>query len=705
LDREGRLFYAQLAADDHWLWPVGYEDMGPWLPKIAVAAEDGRFWAHPGLDPLALARALAQNLWNWKIVSGASTVTVQTIRLLQPAPRTLGNKAKEFIQALKLERRLSKREILEMYLNLAPFGGNLKGVGAASWAYFRKRPADLSLAESAVLIAALRGPALYRPDWRPGRAKARRDLLLSRLAQKGAIAAAEAEAARREPLVAARHPAPQKAPRFAEWVLKSHPRPWVWGGPDYLGLATSMNLAYQERLEFRLTQALGPYPSRISGAGALLDNATGQILAYVGNARPNGPAGYVDLAQARRSPGSALKPFVYLEAMAQGLIVPATLLADTPLGLDSQAPRNFDRLYRGPVTAKMALANSLNAPAVRVGRWLGLEKVRLALEKAGFSFDPGRDYGDSIILGGGEVTLLELLRAYAILARGGESLELRVAFGSAGPAQKAPQPGREVFSPEAAWLVNEALTEPTRLPLSLAGDGWAFKSGTSHGYRDAWLAIYGPVRTAVFWLGDPKGAGSPDLSGLKALGPAAVLFFRDIGPGPAWPAAPGGLEKHEVCLLSGEPLGPFCPEGRSAYRLRAHAKTLPCRVHVRQNGRVVAAWPPELAGYMANLEFQGSPRPKVVSPFPGTVIRYPGPGAGVPLKSEATVGPVYWFVDGEFFQAVGPGRTPVLPLTPGPHRVSLVDDRDQTAYSDFTVVGGSLEPEIPVLRLKKSLGD
>jgi penicillin-binding protein 1C len=675
--------------------------MGYWAPKIAVAAEDKRFYAHLGVDPLALIRATWQNLTALKIVSGASTITAQTVRLLNPGPRTLTRKIDEFVKALKLESELSKDQILELYLNLAPFGGNIKGVGAASYAYFQKKPADLSLAESATLIAILKNPSLYRPDRQPELAKGRRDLILTRLAKKGVIALAEKDLAVKEPLTATRKAIPKAAPHFAELVLKANPRDWLLGGPDYQGLATSLNLAFQKKLEFRLNQALAPYPERIAGAGALIEVATGRIVAYVGNARPLGPEGSVDCVKGRRSPGSTLKPFVYLEALAKGLLAPASLLADTPLGLDGQAPRNFDRRYRGPVSVQKALADSLNAPAVRVTRLLGPETTKDVLSRAGFLVASDRDYGDSLVLGGSEVSLFELLRAYAALARGGPDRQITAGaavFIDPNEQQKSTDALTDLFEPGASWLINQILSQPNRWPYGLAGDGLAFKTGTSPGNRDAWLAIYNPTYAAVLWLGDPSGARYPDLSGFNALAAAGVLYFRDLGAKASFPPAPPAVETYLACPLSGEPKGPFCPEGIWAYRLKDKAKTRPCPLHVRQNGAMKINWPQDLALFMSPSAVSGAKSPTIVSPAPGSVIWGTASGLSLPLKSEGAVGVVYWFLDGEFVAVAGPGRVPTLPLTPGRRRLSLVDSRDRVAYSEFTVLRPKVKTLVPILK-------
>jgi penicillin-binding protein 1C len=697
LDSQGRIIYSGLARDGQWLWPEKLPNMGLWLKSMTVSIEDKRFFSHHGVDLLAVLRAMGQNIKDLRIVSGASTITVQTIKLLSPPDkRTFGTKIKEFILALKLERLYTKDEILEIYLNIAPFGGNIKGAAAASYAYFHKSPADLSLGESVTLIAILRGPSVYRPDRYPEKLQARRDLLLERLYEKSQITLSQKTAAMGEPVLPRREPIPQNIPHLANLVLERYERAWVWGAEDYDGLYLTINSSLQAQLEKRLLAALEQFPQEVTGAAAVTDNS-GRLLAYVGNARPKGPYGYVDCALAKRSPGSTLKTFVYLAAMEEGRLIPASLLADTPLGLEGMAPRNFDEKHRGPVSVKTALSESLNVPAVRVLRLIGNSKALEVLKRAGFTLDSKRDYGDSLILGGCEVTLWQVLAAYGTLARQGQNPGLRLL-----EKENPPQKLQEVFTPQAAWLTNEILREPGRLPRGLADDGLAFKTGTSHGFRDAWFAVYSGSYTAVFWLGDPTGQGHRNLSGLKALAEPAVLFMRDLGAVPPWPKAPAGLSVFRACPVSGEPAGPFCPDSQLAYRLTSLAKTHPCRLHVRENGQTVLKWPRDLAGFMAkNGAVKGNQKwAFITSPPPGGVIRQERETEAMPLKSEGTVGPVYWYMDGEFLAASLPGQTPVWPLKAGRHLLSLVDRKNQTAHSEFTVIKAPPEENIPVIRLK-----
>jgi penicillin-binding protein 1C len=356
----------------------------------------------------------------------------------------------EFFQALRLERELSKEEILEIYLNRAPFGGNIRGVGAAAAVYFGKKPADLSLGESAILVALLRGPSVYRPDRWPERAKARRDMVLEVLRGKGLIGDLEAERARLESVSDKRLSPPRKTPHLAAYLLPpADDARWRWGTPGFAGVSTAIDPLWQENLERRLELALKNAPEAVNGAGILVSNRSGLVLAYVGGVRTQGPTFYVDNVRSRRSPGSTLKPFIYLAAFADGSLGPASLLADSPANLSGQAPRNFDGVYRGPVSASRALAESLNVPAVRVLRLIGEKRALETLKTAGFTFPEGRVYGDSLVLGGLETSMLELAGAYATLARGGAAVKLRfdpnqdVEDGEDGEAEEADKAGSE----------------------------------------------------------------------------------------------------------------------------------------------------------------------------------------------------------------------------------------------------------------------
>ena len=702
LDRDGRVFHARLSAAEEWLLPVPLSEMGPWLPKMVVAVEDRRFADHAGIDFRALARAVAQNLRNGRVVSGASTIPAQLARLADPKPRSLFHKYIEFIQALKISRALGKDEVLELYLNRAPFGGNIRGVGAAARAYFNKELGDMSLGECALLTAMLRGPGLYNPGRRPELVRARRDAVLDRLQALGLAEAGLARVAKAEPVLGLRYRQPRQAWHLAEMILAepgNETAAWRWRGGQRNGLATSLDPRLQDQLELRLNQGLRRFPERITAAGAVMDNRSGEILAYVGNARRGDGVPtdhWVDCALAPRSSGSTLKPFVYLEAFRRLQMTPASLLADTPLALSGQAPRNFDLYYRGPVSARLALAESLNAPAVRVLRRLGHRRALAALRTAGFDYLGGRYYGDSLVLGGGEVNVPQLLAAYGALARQG--LEVRPTWRRAEPSQSA----RRLFPSGPAWLVNQCLTDDRRLnpaPTEAhpeAGGDLAFKTGTSHGLRDAWIVGYSPLHTMVLWAGDPAGAGHPDLAAARVWGTVLPRLAAAL-PGANWPPAPPEVENYEACALSGAPTGPHCPASHRSWRLKEPARRQACRLHRLQEGQVTIHWPPDLADFMAaqpleqmaglsaGLGLRTAFGPVITSPLPGDLIVLSENSGRLPLVSEGTRGLVHWFVDEEFFQAAEPGSTPVLSLTAGHHQVSLIDQDGRSAAAVFEV--------------------
>lgn len=735
LDRQGRLFHARLSSDEEWLLPVPLSEMSPWLAKIAVAIEDKRFYRHHGVDLLALGRAVKQNLANRRVISGASTITVQVVRLSVARDRNIFNKYIEFIQALKLERRMGKKEILEIYLNRAPFGGNLRGVESAARAYFDKSAGDLSLGESALLVALLRGPSVYRPDRRPEVARARRDLILDRLLARGLVSEAEVAEAKKERVIGlkgfSRKSMPRKAWHLAEVILAEAggKKSWRWGRPgrEY-GLKTTLDIDLQDRLELRLGRGLADFPERVTGAGIIMDNSRGGILAYVGNIRwrdEDSRLHWVDCARALRSPGSTLKPFIYLEAFVRLGLTPATVLADTPLNLSGQAPRNFDEYYRGPVSARTALSNSLNAPAVRVLRQLGQARSLEVLRRSGFdSLGGDRYFGDSLVLGGCEVDMWQMVKAYGALAALGREVKPTwrlLPQSEMGPTvARAGLPGgsdhRRIFPAGAAWLINECLKDDGRLPPALrlkrenspSGD-LAFKTGTSHGFRDAWLAAYNPSYTIVLWAGDPEGKPHQDLVALKALGPVLVpLVDDDLPPGTGWPPRPEEVERFQACSISGQPLGAHCPEAQAAFRLKEGAGTRPCSIHVLKDGQVETRWPAELRGFMSSLD-SGGPglyqkklpfKPLITSPANGSLIVQDDIESGIPLRSEGVSGLVHWFVNDEFFTAVPAGFTPVLSLKPGRHRIALIDARGQTATAEFSVVRAGehdLDEKLPFL--------
>ena len=698
LDKNGTLFHARLSIQEEFCLPVELEQMGEWLPRIAVHIEDKRFFYHPGIDFLALARAVVQNLRAGRIVSGASTISSQVIRLTYPDKRNVGNKLREFLQAVRLEISLTKHDILELYLNRAPFGGPIRGVEAAARSYFGKRANELSLAESALLIGMLRGPSLYRPDRNPEATLERRNAILHKLEKNGIVSRERIGMALLEKLPPGRSAIPGRHRHFADLALRTLPDGyWNQGSRPVL---TTLDPLLQNSLGQRLHEALHYFPSQITAAGGIVENATGAVRAYIGNSRFNltEQEHWVDCGQAPRSPGSILKPFVYLLAMEQGKIIPASFIADTPLSFQGMAPRNYDRRYRGSVTASYALANSLNAPAVRVLRMVGGESSIQLLRRLGFSFlsKSAAHYGDSLALGGCEVTLLQVLQAFSGLATLGIERPLTPLAASAKPGRLGEQ---RVFSPAAAFLTAESLRDSSRMaPVQREvfrerGLVVAFKTGTSYGLRDAWTAAFTPEYSIVVWLGDPTGLPHPALVGLPVASPIAMQILRDIPKDPnrkSWYDVPNGIESFVACSLSGAPATPVCPDKIPAQRIRDVSQATPCTMHRIREGTIQTILPAEMETFAPNSSVKLMAREHVEIVMPQRDMRlFLTPLAKeqrIALACEGARGKVYWFVDQEFFGMQKPGENLLWPLKSGRHTLSLVDEAGNAAATTFEVI-------------------
>ncbi|MDL2315995.1 transglycosylase domain-containing protein [Desulfovibrio sp. OttesenSCG-928-A18] len=749
LDKDGVLIHARLSEREEWCLPVPLSEMGHWLPKVLVAVEDKRFYRHSGVDLIALARAGAQNILAGRVVSGASTITSQLVRLSKPRPRTMGTKIHEFVGAWKLERELSKEQILELYLNRAPFGGPIRGVEAAARMYYGKRAADLSLGEAALLVGLLKGPTAYRPDRNPEAAQARRRQIIGKVARETGFPPDLTSLALAEPLPRFRPSMPARVWHMADIAFKTLPRR---GGI----VRSTLDMRVQSLLERSLMEQLAGADAGITAAGIVVDNATASIIAYVGNVRFDPSLGrqWVDCAAAPRSPGSTLKPFVYLAAIEEGYIIPASLLADTPLRLGGEAPRNFDLHYRGPVSARTALSGSLNAPAVRVLRMLGVRKALNLMRGAGFTYlsRKDEDYGDSLVLGAGEVSLLQLARGYTALAALGRDRPLlftrpRTSLAGARPEagylapmpearvdlyaslpsglasvarQRARQlegkeaPERRLYSEAACFLIADILKDPSRFPFLMQlmqareNSPMAFKTGTSFGLRDAWTAAYTPPYTVLVWFGKAEGGPDQRLVGLRMAAPAALRVLRNLTreqpPERAWYEKPAGVGEVRICSLSGAAPSPFCPATRTAFNVRKVWRTVPCAMHVLRDGNITLLWPPELEDFNKKRFSQDdhSRALLIVSPMPGA--RYlitPGVrNQPIALKVEGASYPVHWYVNGEY---LGVQEREDLPLywvpTGGGHNISVLDAMERVTSINMPVtdLGALREEALPLL--------
>lgn len=529
--RDGALLRPYMVADGRWRMAVTPDQVDPAYIAMLIAFEDRRFRDHAGVDPRALARAVVQAVRNGRVVSGGSTLTMQVARLLEESGTgRMGGKLRQMRVALALERRLTKDQILHLYLLLAPYGGNLEGVRSASLAWFGKEPRRLTPAEAALLVAIPQAPESRRPDRAADRAQAARDRVLARAVRDGVLDADEGRAALAEVVPGRRRPVPRLAPHLADRLVQASPG---------LGrIETTIDAALQARLEALAAEAVAARGERMQVAILVADHTSGEVLASVGSAAYEADArqGFVDMTQALRSPGSTLKPLVYALAFDQGLAHPETLIDDRPMTFGTYAPQNFDKVFRGTVRVRDALQMSLNLPVVALTEAMGPERLMLGMKAAGMGAvlpaGEGRP-GLAVALGGVGVTLHDMVQLYAALARGGVALPLRMTGDSPGE-------GRRVVSDVAAWQVGDILSGLAPPPGAPA-NRLAYKTGTSYGHRDAWAIGFDGQHVAGVWMGRADGTPVPGAFGADSAAPVLFQTFGRlkpvIAPRPAPPPA------------------------------------------------------------------------------------------------------------------------------------------------------------------------
>jgi penicillin-binding protein 1C len=532
VDRNGRLLRAYTTQIGRWRLPTSVDAVDARFLAALLAYEDKRFYSHHGVDPLALVRATVQLVRNRHIVSGGSTLTMQVARLLEPRHgRSVPTKLREIVRALEIEAKLSKPDILTLYLDLAPYGGNIEGIRSASLAYFGHEPARLSLSEIALLVALPQSPELRRPDRSADTARKARNRVLDRIAAAGLAAADEVEQAKREPVPSARAPMPMLAPHAADEAVAAAPLQKL----HRLTLDAVLQKKLEELVRDRALE-LGP---ELSVGLVAVDVASGEVLARVASVDyfDERRAGQVDITAALRSPGSTLKPFIYGMAFEDGLIHPETLIEDRPVRYGGYAPKNFDLTFQGTVTVRHALQLSLNVPAVAVLDAVGPGRLATRLKEAGAALvlPKGDAPGLAMGLGGIGISLADLTRLYADLARGGAALPLIERRDQAASARSA-----QLLDPIAAWYVGNILIG-TPPPANAVGSRIAFKTGTSYGYRDAWAIGFDGRRAVGVWVGRPDGAPVPGLAGRTAAAPILFdSFARMDRPFAPLPPAPKG---------------------------------------------------------------------------------------------------------------------------------------------------------------------
>ncbi|MGE0815738.1 MAG: penicillin-binding protein 1C [Vicinamibacterales bacterium] len=743
LDRHGTPLYEALAGDERRRMQIAPDRLPPMVVAATLAVEDRRFFRHPGIDPLALLRALRVNLAEGRIAEGGSTLTQQVAKLLlarraPAARRSVLAKVREAVVALRLEHRFTKRELLAMYLNLAPYGNQVAGIERASREYFGVPAAMLTPAQAALLAGLPQRPSGFNPYRRRAAALARQRTVLRRMEREGLISAEEARQARSDAVVFSRAAARQLAPHFVQMVLAAAgDRP-----PERLQTTLDADLQADVAgvIESQRPQLRAHGADNV--AVVVLDNATGEWLAWEGSGdyfdRAHG--GTINGPVTPRQPGSALKPFTYALAFESGF-GPASVLADVPASFPTAepgvvySPRNYDGRYRGPMLARAALAGSENVPAVVLASELGVPALLRFLGRAGFTtFDKtAAFYGLGVTLGNAEVRLDELVAGYAAFARGGAWLPP-----TAVPRGEEPAPYARIVSPRTAFWITDILSDAAAREYAFGRGGSlelpfpvAVKTGTSQSFRDNWTVGYSTHVTVGVWVGNFDRTSLRNSSGVTGAAPifhAVMLAAERRLAGESFSTAPvarppGTVVERTVCALSGQTASAWCPLRRREY-VAAESPDEPCRWHHESGEGVVTEWPPEYRQWarqqnlasreqgLASREYglassghgrpagavrRASREPAAVAVAERLAIASPPDGATylidptlrrefqtLPLRAVAARGLVEWRVSGAVVGRAPADGEVAWPLAPGTHRIEARDTRGQV--SEATVV-------------------
>lgn len=720
--RDGTFAHVFLSPDEKWRVPVRLEEVDSAYVQALLRLEDKRFYAHGGVDWVAVARAAISNLAEGRVVSGASTITMQLVRVREPRPRTLTSKVQEAFRAMQLEARYDKDQILAAYLEYVPYGRNVEGIEAAALSYFGHRPTALSADEIATLLAVPQNPNARYPSPRHATAlTGARNEIARRLYEAGALELPDLAALSRlegSSVPTRLAPFPRDLPHAAYWLRARY--------PELERVPTTLDRGLQKQAEADLLEDASDLSAKgiRHAAIVVLEHDTGDVRALVGSPGffAGDPGAQIPSFDVPRSPGSALKPFVYGLAIDEGHVLPEHLVLDVPVAYGTYVPKNYDGRFDGLVRAEDALSRSLNVPFVNLLAGVGVDRFIGNLEAWGVGSlrsDPGF-YGLSAAIGGLELSPIELSGLYAMIARGGAYVPPRLLVtDEVAPAT----PG---LSSGAAFLVQRALRKkdrpdfPARRRFTGVSPYIHWKTGTSYGHRDAWAAGSGPRHTAVVWLGNLDQTPSAHLVGAEVAGPLLFDVLEGLSAGEDPPPArpPRDLTRVEVCAYSGHPPGHGCAETTHVWARRTAVPTDPCPYHVAlevddATGLALAprcradrahhteqflVWPASLRRHLAAAArhaprppaflpgCEGTPgegAPRISSPSPGQhTLLIPGVPASeqeVPLAAESASAKLSWFVDGEFLGTVPSEARLWWTPRPGRHLVVVTDEAGRSA--------------------------
>jgi len=675
-DKDGNMLRSFTNEKDSWLMPVELDEINPDFIKATLAIEDKRFFKHPGIDISAVARAIKLNITNKRVISGASTVSMQVIRMLRKRDRTIFNKVIEAVHAIHLESLFTKEETLKLYFEIAPYGGNIHGVKAASLKYFQKDPKDLSLSECALLAGLPQSPTYLRPDRYSKRAETRRNKVLSSMLKNGYIDGSQYENEVHDSVIADNYPFPFEAAHFARFVKNKF---------NKSKLVTTLDSNIQHFAQLSLEEKideLKPY-GVTNGAIVVIENKTGAVRALVGSVDffSEENSGQINGALSRRCPGSTLKPFTYALGIEKGFYTPRMMLSDVPVQYSGYTPLDYDKKYRGLVTVEEALVDSLNIPAVEVLNKVGYRNLYFFLESLGIStLDKAPEhYGLSLTLGSCEVRLLELVNAYAALARLGIYMPVKYLEDS------NPKTLERVLSEASSYLIADILSDTERLKAIgiYRNDNIhpkvAWKTGTSYDHKDAWTISYNPEYTVGVWLGNFSGKSSNVLVGVETAAPVAIrifdwLYANKTAP---WYEMPNTIGERYVCALSGEPASENCEHQVKDLYIKRFSAMRKCRLHnnidVEAKARVVL----------------DKNKPMIVSPSNRCeyfITGIPIDEQKLALTASGATGAdnLYWFIDNKFYDKSFAGEKLFWGMAQGMHTITCSDNFGRS--SSVTIV-------------------
>lgn len=721
LDDEDELIHAYLNKIDHYQFPLSSDTLPYKLAQAIISFEDQQFYSHFGVDPLAIARAFWSNIRSDEIISGASTITMQVARIMQPKPRTYWNKFIEILQALRLEIRFSKAEILQMYVNHAPYGRNFIGVETAAYFYFKKKLLHLTWAEAALLAVLPNAPGLLNPTKNQSLLLKKRNKLLQILSTNGLLSPSELALSLKEHLPTGIFPVDKIAPHAAQQLIQTSSEKLI-------------RSTLSSSIQSRVTELVRDYSHELNQLGIqhvavlVAETKTGQVKAYVGSPKffDLENQGMVDGVQAMRSSGSILKPFLYAMAMEDGILLPETVLSDIPTYYNGFAPRNADKRFNGYASTRQALIKSLNVPPVRVLYQYGLDQFYMRMKQLGVRsfFRDAENYGLPIILGGAEVNVWDMVQAYSTLGNLGKETRLSLV--------RSAQPQTQQFQAITAFQILDILRDVKRPDAEFFWDQFdsthplAWKTGTSYGLKDGWAMGVSPEWTIGVWAGNFNGDGNPNLSGAKSAGPLLFRIFNRLNKSEQsrWFALPEKRKAMTVCAVSGFQKTPLCPSAHIVFSPETKTPLALCSWHqrvylnkskskqvcslcwdtnhvsdvrlvipqpiayqLRKNGQRNVALPP----HKQNCPSVSNSHMQFIYPEHGAVLALPRDmnGKTMPLiaKISHNVNNVqlYWYINESFAGQSTSSDFPLL-LSAGEHTLSVVDKSGAKISRKITVL-------------------